>query len=64
MGESTSRRPPPDAKGTRETRKAASTEPEQDAQAQAQPQPDPRSGDPAKKQGPQSKFHGSDPRKH
>ena len=60
MGESTSRRPPPDARGTGEAREDASAEPEQDAQ----PQPDPRSGDPAKKQGPQSKFHGSDPRKH
>lgn len=62
MGESTSRRPPPDARGTGKTREDAGTEPEQDAQPQ--PQPDARSGDPAKKQGPQSKFHGSDPRKH
>ena len=62
MGESTSRRTPPGARGTGKTSEDASTEPEQDAQAQ--PQPDPRSGDPAKKQGPQSKFHGSDPRKH
>lgn len=61
MGESTSRRPPPHAKGTGEARKATSTEPEQEPQQQ--PDAPPAAG-PAKKQEPQSKFHGSDPRKH
>lgn len=61
MGDSASRRPPPDAHGTGEASKATETEPEQEPQAQPDPHP---AADPAKEEGPRSKFHGSDPRKH
>ncbi len=61
MGESTSRRPPPDARETGEARKAANAESEQESQQQ--PEAPPAAG-PAKKQEPQSKFHGNDPRRH
>jgi hypothetical protein len=55
MGESTPRQQPLDDQETGETREEANAEPGQDSQAKPDPSP---AGDPVKKQGPQSKFHG------
>jgi hypothetical protein len=64
MGDSAPRQQPKDARGTGEAREEAREEASTEQEQESQPQPDPRSGDPAKEQGPQSKFHGNDPRKH
>jgi hypothetical protein len=58
MGDSAPRKQPPDDRGTGKGREAPAAEPEQEPPAQADPRP---AADPAKKQGPQSKFHGGQP---